>query len=472
MRKRLLAFIVSVVMMFGVFGVSVVGAGAPAPSFNLVIDVLEWGSAATAVVIDLGHAITERQLDGLSIEVSAVMRNPIFIGAEPDFSGAREITAVYLSNTADIEHSLIRRNVASPGVAIGRYVVVELVFGFNNTAGQVNGSEASRWIASAPGMGQGSRNYWLLLDYTVIVDGVEIPYSGTVRPIYDDFDFVVGVGEFATQQYRLYTPRGATGPLPLVLWNHGGGETFGTHVAPGIWYQNILAENRGAELFANMGGIGWVLNAPEPAFVLAPQRGAAVPGGYSREGVIAYIESLVAAGLVDADRIYVSGPSAGGGESHNFLVEFPDFFAAAVIICTGGLALVEDNMDVFTSIPLWYMQAREFGGPIEPGGPNQPGAHWHGDAITDIYHLLVEAGADIRKTIFNRVFGTELPNAFYAGSVHPSDFIPQDRNFYPNNHWSWLMVLNNVTIDADYVYYTSAGTVGQSFMDWLFEQRR
>ncbi|MCL2843090.1 MAG: glycoside hydrolase family 3 C-terminal domain-containing protein [Oscillospiraceae bacterium] len=398
--------------------------------FALNVDVLEWGSAVTALVIDMGHEVTAAELADMDIEVSAVLRDPrAAAAATPIFNGTREVVATYLSTTGELEHTLIRRDEETPVVVAGNYIVVELRYGFNNTNAQVNGSNASLWTFAT------QSNYWLNLNYSVTIDDAVGVQADIVRPLYDDFAMVA----FNDQQYRVFIPE-SDEPLPLVLWSHGHGERF-TSQAGG---------NQGAQLFANMGGIGWMLNAPEDAVILAPQRGYS---GYTRDGVIAYIEYLIQEGIVDADRIYASGPSAGAAESQLFMRENPDFFAAAALICPagGGAELTVEQAELLAHIPIWYIQAE--------AGPG----HNHDSSRVNHERLQAAGAADVRITIFDQVFGTELPNEWFVdGEGDP-------RQFYPDRHWSWIILLNddvgneNTVINEGSVYDTT-------FMTWLFAQ--
>ena len=442
--------------------------------FSLVVDVLEWGSAVTAVVIDYGSIIDQATLANIvpDINVSAIVRHPgtgaVFFGntSNPDnvLHAPRNIVNVWLSDTNDIGHTLVRRDIVRDpsynGTASGRYIVVELVYGYNNTPGQINGSEASRWLGGGI-LPAGNRNFWLNQDYRLVIGSGEFEKAeDPIRPIYDNFDLVVHNG----QHYRELRPIGTN--LPLVLWSHGAGETMGA---------NAAANNQGSQLFANMGGVGWVLNAGEPVIVLAPQRfaaGAADAMGwanYSRANVIDYIQSLIDGGYVDPNRVYASGPSAGGNETSALLLENPDFFAGAIIICQAGAPLTATTAPQIAHIPIWYVQAREFQG--------NPGQHWHNNASRNSYEALRAANSqNVRKTVFARVFGTELPNGIYMGTPNPNpdhaDIMPQDPRFYDNNHWSWIIPLNNAAADNTYtdIVFTSPGTEGDRFIDWLLAQ--
>lgn len=62
------------------------------------------------------------------------------------------------------------------------------------------------------------------------------------------------------------------------------------------------------------------------------------------------IDSLVAGGAVDTDRIYITGLSMGGYGTWEAIQRWPDFFAAAIPICGGGDPALANTL---TTLPLW-----------------------------------------------------------------------------------------------------------------------
>jgi len=449
--------------------------------FDKVFDVLEWGGAITAVIIELDEPITVDELDNLDIEVFAVTGAPL--GAVADsFEGQRVVRDVFLSETGAIEHTLIRNPVRPGGhgpagtvsAESGRFVVVELRYGYSGTRIGVNGSSAVFGGIAIPGaVPGGGATYIAEMDYTVIINGVEADFRSKISPIFDDFILVNNPVEgFTMQQYRLLVPDGE-GPFPIVIWAHGAGEGFRGHAATGV-------NNEGIQVAGNMGGIGWIVNGPEPTAVLAPQRGIGpgAPGGGAspaaiRAGSVAYIQYLIESGVVDANRVYVSGVSAGGAEAKNYLLENPEFFAGAFIICQVGAAQNNPanpvhvaNMERIRHIPIWYFQ-----GQMVPG-------HAH-DFSTPQYNLLQSLNADdVRLTILYRIPGTEIPNieffgaeGFQGASWQPGTFPIPAPEFYPDLHWSWIPALNDghgVTQDR----ILNGSMYDTTFMTWLFEQVR
>ena len=147
----------------------------------------------------------------------------------------------------------------------------------------------------------------------------------------DDFEKSVFTASDGTEiTYYLYMPEDAE-KLPLMVWEHGGGEV-------------LDASFDGANLVANRGAVAWVENGVETA-VLSVQYPTNYSFGISEipeelHQMEAYntakyelIEKLIADGKLDANRIYISGASSGGGGALRFMMQYPDLFAGALVIC-------------------------------------------------------------------------------------------------------------------------------------------
>lgn len=119
---------------------------------------------------------------------------------------------------------------------------------------------------------------------------------------------------------RLYVPPEATSdpstPRPFILFLHGAGESGSDNAAQVNGnIDNLLAEAkaRGAFLYAPQTNFGW--------------DSSTITGE-----VNAMIDRALVQQNVDADRLYVTGLSMGGGGTWNMLNRFPDRFAAGVPI--------------------------------------------------------------------------------------------------------------------------------------------
>lgn len=360
--------------------------------YDVVTEVMDYGQDVVAVTINAGKPVNGSSIDADTFKVSAIHKNPN--NGNVVFDGERAVTRAYVNDSGAV------------GVTAetGRFIVLELAHGF-----ELPGASALVYASS--------RNVKLDMRYTLeekksftFADGSPAALSYVqdeiVMPTLDIFDYIEYDGAF----FRMYTPENAAGKaLPLVLWNHGAGET----------YQN--ENNEGVQVLANFGGMGWVKNAPEDCYVLAPQRGYA---GYSRDKVIAFIQGLIDAGKVDGDRVYVSGCSAGGSETWNYLLNdaHRDFFAAA-ITCPGGNNSTAEVLGKVKEFPIWMVQT---------GNDSYA-------ATKAAYDKLSAMDANIKWTNF-----------------------PVGYNGYPNDHWSWVPTLNNFWSPEN----------NTTIMDWLFKQVR
>lgn len=444
--SKVLALLLGLVLVLTTFSATpVLANGVDQMSFDIVAEALEWGQAVTAVIIDARGEVTQAQVDSMAFAVSA--RTILPSTGAIIYDGPRTVMEAYVSSTKQRVDSAERET-------SGNYIVLELKYGFNDTRPQLNGSTAHTYNP----YGVATAISWPLdLDYTVTMNGENVPYGSTIQPIIDEFALVSNpVAGFTTQKYRMYTPPGSEDKtLPLVLFNHGFGESY-REVASG-------RNNEGQTLVAQEAAVTWVTNAPEDTYVLVPQRGTGTfAPGYSRPGVIAFINDLIANGKVDPDRVYIVGLSQGAGETHTFLREYPDMFAAAIPICPlGGSGVTVAQLEIFKHVPIWYVH-----GATDTIVPPT-------NSITPHSRLISLGAKDARITVYpavstangNRsVFGTEIPHPEYLGN----DGLPLA--YYPNGHWSWVMMFNNLYVEDGGI----AGSTGQgtTYMDWLFAQRR
>jgi dipeptidyl aminopeptidase/acylaminoacyl peptidase len=122
----------------------------------------------------------------------------------------------------------------------------------------------------------------------------------------------------------LFRPRGVLGPLPTLLWLHGGPEAQERPTFQPL-FQALLAE--GVAVFApnvrGSGGYGRSFASADDH----ERRFVAITD------VRAAVEFLVSAGLADGARVGVSGRSYGGYLTLAALTRFPELFAVGVDVC-------------------------------------------------------------------------------------------------------------------------------------------
>jgi dipeptidyl aminopeptidase/acylaminoacyl peptidase len=150
----------------------------------------------------------------------------------------------------------------------------------------------------------------------------------------------------------LYRPRGQTGPMPTVIYLHGGPEAQERPVFTPL-YQHLLA--RGIAVYAanvrGSSGFGRsFVNADNGAGRFAAIRDVAT-----------CVEHLVETGVADPDRVGVMGRSYGGYLTLAALVFHPELFAVGVDVC--GMA---DFETFFARTEPWIADAAvgEYGHPI------------------------------------------------------------------------------------------------------------
>ena len=91
-----------------------------------------------------------------------------------------------------------------------------------------------------------------------------------------------------------------------------------------------------------------------PFVVVSPQSPG---GGWNVEALNALLDDLLARYRVDADRVYLTGLSMGGGGTWNLAVAHPERFAAIVPICGASKQFNDDKLKEFAGkikdLPTW-----------------------------------------------------------------------------------------------------------------------
>lgn len=170
----------------------------------------------------------------------------------------------------------------------------------------------------------------LVMDSTM--DALDFTYediTAVICPEHDAFtDETITVGN-TTLQYKLYSPTDVKPGklLPIVIYHHGGGCTG---------YNGVLTD----DCFA----CAWALKENQaniPCYVMAPYRASlrdsSVDPDEEREAIKAAIDTLVDAGKVDGNRIYMCGESMGSIYTVAFANAFPNYLAAIAIMNGGPL---------------------------------------------------------------------------------------------------------------------------------------
>ena len=172
-----------------------------------------------------------------------------------------------------------------------------------------------------PDMSYTQEGYWTMTctNPAFNVDAAfEISYSDPVVEAFDQFTETYGD---ATLDCYLYSPQNTEDPLPLVIFNSGG---TGISTTGDLYGANFAVSFAKEEAQANF-----------PCYVLYPQRNAGETDDLCA-AIKGIADRLVAEGMVDADRIYMTGESAGSLFTMNFVTRYPGYNAAIAIFNGGG----------------------------------------------------------------------------------------------------------------------------------------
>lgn len=170
---------------------------------------------------------------------------------------------------------------------------------------------------------------------------VTIADATEIRSILDDAIYGTYTYAGLTREYALYLPKDENGNIkqnvPLVVWNHGGGE-YGTG--------SDGSQNLASIITASRGFTAWNENGYETAVLQihvsnanyeydaadSEEKKMLIDQNNALQADI--IRSLIEDGTVDASRVYISGGSSGGGATMRFLMQYPELFAGAIPCCS------------------------------------------------------------------------------------------------------------------------------------------
>mgnify|MGYP001206635875 CR=1 FL=1 len=265
------------------------------------------------------------------------------------YDGPREIIDVYVSKVNDVGYPS----------DTGRYIVIDFPDlgwgdgGYTNDEGYTFDSQYTITF---------SGTHIECADGSVIVPESFVQ-TGVVSPVLDKFRY----GNYEGLDYSYFWNEEIDEPLPLVIFNHGGGQ--GNDIYTPIRFSN------GGTVWANPEN-----QARYPCHVLAPRNATTAS---AMQKVKALIDTWIADGKVDPNRIYITGFSMGGGATWTFLQNFPDVPAAAAPICpAGGPGNVENALKV-AYLPLWtFVDDDDFLYGYVLNTYNTYSQYWHDSMLT------------------------------------------------------------------------------------------
>lgn len=390
-------------------------------TYNRIDKVMDWGATTTHLIVDLGEDVRRGRVDEDTFDVH-VRRSDSRL-AEPFLEeGPRHVVDAYISDGN------------GNAVRTGRYATLVLEIGPSISLG--NALNYGR----DPELGR-NINAWSQNEYTITqqepIRGVDGTLVATEMDQYtqsgiDQFEF--GSSSYDDEDYGLiemqyahFTPEEDRGQNPLIIWLHGGGEGGTDPTIP-------LAGNR-ADAFASEETQAYF----NGAYVLVPQsptRWMHGPTGQQGSGVKEdalsiytravqdLVETFVAGQPdIDTDRIYVSGASNGGWLTVRLVLDYPDYYAAALPVAEPlNLDYVsEEELQRIVDLPMWIVTAAT-DGTVEPEAFPIP-----------LYSKLRSLGA-------GNVHLSILPDV----SDMSGNYVSDDGTPYQyNGHWSWIPTYNN-----------------------------
>ncbi len=149
-------------------------------------------------------------------------------------------------------------------------------------------------------------------------------------PTAEDFKHETFTAEDGTSlSYWIYLPDEEK--VPLMVWEHGGGETL-EGVGEGGQLQSD--DNGCFTWFANNRTTA-VLTVQYPknyGFSIRDNEQEYAQMKAYEQAKYELIQELITKGSVDEDRVYIAGVSSGGGAALDFIVNYPDLFAGAMVL--------------------------------------------------------------------------------------------------------------------------------------------
>lgn len=278
-------------------------------------------------------------------------------------------------------------------------------------------------------------------------------------------------GEFTyagiTREYALYLPTDGNGnvkkDVPLVVWNHGGGE-----YAKDL--EDTLVANRGLTAWVEAGYETAVLQMqvsnPNYSFMWFDDEQTRIAKqkliDQNNALQIALIKSLIEQGTIDQDQVYVTGASSGGGATMRMVMQEPELFAGAIAICSmDPIFPVHHQPTPYQDIVAGFEAA--FAGAVYTfDGSTMSEKQVDTQALLDLPIYYVHAQNDTTCNVFSSQAMYEamsnMGDTNNEITIYTNDQMAQDGLAEMLLHWSWVKVLNH--------------NEDKTPMNWLFNQAK
>ena len=290
-------------------------------------------------------------------------------------------------------------------------------------------------------------------------DAPDVPVTGSVFdelgeqlcPDLEGWQHGVSSYEACPLRYAFFYPK-AQGKIPLVVWLHGAGES-GTDLRL-VNTGNRVTAISGADIQGKLGGAAAILVPQSPTVWM--DDGKEILGRSNESIYVRPLKALIDGFIadhpgIDADRIYIGGPSNGGFMTVRMLREYPGFFAAGAAVCTPWYQenLTEEAVAAIGQTPLWLVHSKA--DRIVPVY----------DSALPLYHALKAAGAEVHMTLFDKV--TDQTGLYRDDQGRPLEF---------NGHFVWIPTLNDDVVSDLDGSRVMVGGVPVTLWEWIGKHRK
>ena len=251
------------------------------------------------------------------------------------------------------------------------------------------------------------RAFFTLLLLSIGCAGSDRPPANRAQFEVGSLESVVGFGANPAQlKMFIYVPAGMpASPRPLVVALHGCSQTAAAYQIAGwnemaeLWKFYVLYPEQNSAVNNSLGCFNWGASwdgAPSTMVSAAPLHLEDLSRGHAEnQSIIEMVDHMKSSFAIDANRVYASGVSAGGGFTAVLLATWPDVFAGGAIIagvpygCTiVDNATSEHGKACVKSHPEGdelNRTAQEWGDLVRGAYPGYPGPYpkvsiWHGSA--------------------------------------------------------------------------------------------
>lgn len=255
--------------------------------------------------------------------------------------------------------------------------------------------------------------------------------------------------------YADYIPEKDDQKNALVIWLHGLGEG-GTDP-----YIDILANEVTcfvSDEFQEKFGGAYVLVPQTPTMWMEDGQGnmqyGEVESPYTKslfELIDTYVKNNPD---IDPDRILLVGASNGGYMTMEMIMNYPDYFAAAVPICEGfkDVNITDEMLESIKDLPIWFVYAK-----------NDPTVEHKDFCIPTIERLIAAKASNLHVSAFEDVHDDR-----FCGDPDNPRTLVLDKDtgvaLQYSGHWAWVWFFNNACVDDN--------DASLSAWDWLSLQTK